>query len=116
MTDDSSTRPRAIPEAIRLNRDARLLVEPMIEEMGDWQSESVRLHAAVERTRQTGRYDPSLAESASALLKNIEERAQHFEQAIVEAGAELAAHSRVSDTRRSLQLIAERLRRCIDSP
>src|SRR5690242_9794994 len=107
MADDvNPTRSRAIPEAIRLNRDARLLVEPINERIGDWQSESVRLHVAAQRTRQSGRQDPGLAESASALLTSVEEQARLFEQAIVEAGSELAAHSRISDTRRALQLIA----------
>lgn len=111
--DDPHAPGRAIPDAVRLNRDARRLIDPFNEKIGTWQSESVRLHAAVERMRQSGGHDPSLIESAAATLAHVEEQAKQFEAAVASAARELASHSRISDTRRSLDLIRERLLRCL---
>jgi hypothetical protein len=111
--NDPEARSRAIPESVRLNREARRLTEPLNERVGSWQSESVRLHAAVERMRQSGRHDPTLIEAATALLAQVEAQAQEFEAQIATVARELAAHNRISDSRQSLSMIAERLRRCI---
>lgn len=104
---------RAISESLRLNREARRLIEPFIERIGTWQAESVRLCAAVERMRQSGRYDPILMESIATALAHVDEEVTQLELAVASAARELASHSRVSDTRRSLDIIRERLRGCL---
>lgn len=111
--EDPDARSRAVPESVRLNRDARRLIEPINEKVGTWQSESVRLHAAVERMRQSGQHDPTLIELVTTTLAHVEEQAKQFETTVAFAARELAAHSRISDTRRSLDIIRDRLRRCL---
>jgi hypothetical protein len=104
---------RAVPESIRLNREARRLVEPLNERVGTWQVESIRLQAAVERTRRSGCPDPEPAALARTLLTEVEDNSRQFEEQVAAAARELATHSRISDTRMSLRMIAERLRRCL---
>ena len=111
--DDTEARARAVPEAVRVNRDVRRLIEPFNERVGTWQAESVRLHAAVERMRLTGRRDPTLMDAVATTLALVEEQARQFEAAVASVARELAGHSRISDTRRSLEIICERLRRCL---
>jgi len=111
--DDPTARGRAVPQAILINREVRRLVDPINEKVGDWQSDSVRLHAAAERMRQSGKHDPELVSSVTELLAAIEEHVRQFEEQVATASSELVAHSRISDTRKSLAMIEERLRRCL---
>ena len=103
-------RKRAVPEAVRANREARRLTDPISEKIGGWQSETVRLCTALQRAREGGRQDPRLVEAARTLLDQIEEQGRQFDQAVSTTDDWLATHSRIIDTRRSLQVIIDRLR------
>lgn len=106
-------RSRAIPAAVRANREARLLVDPVNEKIGVWQSETVRLQTAVRRMRESGRHDPGVSESVRALLAYVGQQARQFEAAVAAAEPDVAGHSRIDDTRRSLQMLADRLASCL---
>jgi len=103
-------RKRAVPEAVRANREARRLVDPISERIGCWQSESVRLCTALQRARQGGRHDPGLVEAARTLLDHVEQQGRQFDEAVAATDDWLATHSRIIDTRRSLQVIIDRVR------
>ena len=94
---------RQMSEATRRARQAALLVRPFNRRLGAWQIEAVRLLAIGERG---GAVDLEVRR----LLGAIEADAARFEAMVAALGAEVAAESRIADTRRALQHVGSRLR------
>ena len=112
MTDDQSDPPRtrqASAEALA-GREAAALVRDLNRQLGAWQASSVKLHAMAERLRAAGRSDPSLADEAKALFHLVSSEAQRFEQLLSDRPEAVARHGRIDDTRRSFEMVADRLR------
>ncbi|MGN6156623.1 MAG: hypothetical protein ACTHNL_00860 [Devosia sp.] len=83
---------------------------PINERVGEWQSESVRLATAAQRRRDMGRDDAELGRDIRALLAKVEAELKSLDEAVLLLSPEVAANSRLVDTRRGLQIVAERLR------
>jgi hypothetical protein len=112
MTDETSDTPRrrqASAEAVA-GREAATLVRDLNRRLGSWQAASVKVHTMAQRLKAAGREDPSVAEETRALLKSLAVELEGFEQTLPEQSERVANHGRVNDTRRSFEMIAERLR------
>jgi chromosome segregation ATPase len=117
MTDESSEPPRrrqSSPEALA-GREAASLVRDLNRRLGSWQAVSVKLHTISQRLRASGREDPSVVEDAEALLNAVSTEAQRFEELVAEQDEAVASHARVEDTRRSFNMIINRLRTTLAS-
>lgn len=111
-TPDVSESPRRRqPSAETLAaRQAARFVRDLNRQLGTWQATSVKLHTMAARLKATGRTDSSVAEEASEMLRVVRSEAQRFEAKLPDYPAEVARHSRIEDTRRSFEMIADRLR------
>lgn len=112
MTDDIPLPPRrrnASPEAVA-SREAASFVRDLNRQLGFWQASSVKLHTMAERLTAAGRADPSVAEEAHALFNVVSTEALRFESLLPELTEAVAGHDRIKDTRRSFEMITERLR------
>jgi hypothetical protein len=112
MTDDNMESPRrrqASAEALA-GREAATLVRQLNRQLGMWQASSVKLHTMAQRLKSTGRTDPAVAEEARTLFQVVTVEAQRFERMLPGQPSTVANHGRVSDTRRSFNMITERLR------
>ncbi len=111
MTDDREETPRrrqASAEALA-GREAASLVRDLNRRLGSWQAASVKVHTIAQRLKAAGRGDPSVVEEAQALRRSLSVEKQRFEAMIPEQSERVANHGRVNDTRRSFEMIAERL-------
>ena len=108
--DSDSPRRRTVSEQTLAARQAVQLVAPINERVGEWQSESVRLATAAQRRRDMGRDDAELGRDIRALLAKVEAELKSLDEAVLLLPPEVAANSRLVDTRRGLQIVAERLR------
>jgi hypothetical protein len=108
--DSDSPRRRTVSEQTLAARQVVQLVAPINERVGEWQSESVRLATAAQRRRDMGRDDAELGRDIRALLAKVEAELKSLDEAVLLLSPEVAANSRLVDTRRGLQIVAERLR------
>jgi len=108
--DSDGPRRRTVSEQTLAARQAVQLVAPINERVGEWQSESVRLATAAQRRRDMGRDDAELGRDIRALLAKVEAELKSLDEAVLLLSPEVAANSRLVDTRRGLQIVAERLR------
>jgi len=116
MTDDQSEPPRrrqASPEALA-GREAASLVRDLNRQLGLWQASSVKIHTMAERLRATGRSDPTVAEEARALFKVVATEAERFESLLPEQREAVTVNSRISDTRRSFEMVTNRLKTSLE--
>jgi hypothetical protein len=109
-SDDFAPRKRTVSDAARRSREAAKLVAPINEKIGAWQAESVRLSTSSQRMREAGRHDAGIVASIEALLGFVEEQGRHFEEMVAGVAADVASHSRVSDTRTAIGMVVQRLR------
>lgn len=121
MTDivigDSSSEPqrRRQPsvEAI-VGREAARLVRDLNRQLGRWQALSVKLHTMAGRLKAKRRADPSVVEEAQALFNLVSAEAERFESLVREQSSAVARHGRIGDTRRSFEMVTDRLRAALD--
>ena len=116
MDDEESAvapRRRAPADGVRVSREASRLVRPINEKVGTWQAESIRLQTAARRMKESGRHEPGVVEAIHTLVEFVEEQARQFEALVATMEKDVAAHSRIADTRRVLAMVAERLRACL---
>ena len=111
---DSPRRPRETPADVTLRRAAKELVRPLHDQISLWQSETVKLEAMAQRAKGSGRNDTALAAARRAMLNAISEKAMAFEADLSEAPEAVRSHSRVTDARKVLRLLEERLSRLGD--
>jgi hypothetical protein len=104
---------RQIPEAVLAGRAARQLVAPVHEKLGTWQAEAIKLETMAERARTTGVSGDGLREAALTLLDDVRGQALSLQHLIGQQPDQIRGHSRVADTLRSLELMAERLDRTV---
>ena len=95
--EDSTSRRRETPADVMVRRAARQLVAPLNEQIGLLQSEAVKLEAMARRSRAPGKIDPALTDATVAA-----------------APEPVRSHSRVSDSRKVLRLLEQRLREMLD--
>ena len=108
--DSDGPRRRTVSEQTLAARQVVQLVAPINERVGEWQSESVRLATAAQRRRDMGRDDAELGRDIRALLAKVEAELKSLDEAVLLLSPEVATNSRLVDTRRGLQIVAERLR------
>jgi hypothetical protein len=96
-------------EATRRARQAALLVRPFNRRLGEWQAAVVRLFAIGER-------GGVVRAEVWRLLGVVEADAARFEALVATIGAEVAAESRIADTRRALNHVGSRLRALATGP
>ena len=111
--DSAGRNRRETPVSVTIGRAARALVAPVQEKLGTWQAEAVKLDVMVQRIRASGGHDPSLAKAVRALLRVVEMQAQLLDTALADAIPAVRAHSRVTDARRVLSLLAGRLEKIL---
>lgn len=112
MTDDQPEpirRRHASPEA-QAGREAAELVRELNRQLGLWQATSVKLHTIATRLKASGRHDPSVAEDVYTLFRVVAAEAERFEGMLPAQRPTVAGHSRINDTRRSFEMVADRLR------
>lgn len=112
MSHDVSESPRRrqpSPETLAARQAARF-VRDLNRQLGSWQAASVKLHTMAARLKAMGRVDPSVIAEAEELLRAVSTEAHRFEAQLPDHPAEVARHSRIDDTRRSFEMIADRLR------
>jgi hypothetical protein len=112
MTDDNSDPPRrrkASADAMA-GREAAALVRELNRQMGSWQASSVKIHTIAERLKATGRSDPAIAEEAHTLFHVVIAESQRFEGLLPDQQIAVAEHGRIKDTRRSFEMVTDRLR------
>ncbi len=108
---DSSRRRRETPADVTVRRAARLLVDPLHDQLSIWQSEMIKLEAMAQRARAAGRDDTAVAAARRAMLGAISDKAAAFEADLSVAPEAVRSHSRVTDARKVLRLLEERLGR-----
>ena len=110
MEKDESERPRRqTPADAATRRAARELVAPLQDQVGLWQAESVKFETMVERLRVTGRGDEQLERSVRELLDAVTRQAAALDGAVQEAPEPVRTHSRVTDVRKVLRMLEQRL-------
>jgi hypothetical protein len=112
MTDESSETPRrrqTSAEAMA-GREAAVLVRDLNRRLGSWQAASVKVHTMAQRLKAAGREDPSVEEEAQMLLHALSVELGRFEAMLLGQSERVASHGRVNDTRRSFEMVGERLR------
>lgn len=115
MTEDTLEIPRrrkASPDALN-GRQAATLVRELNRQLGYWQGTSVKLHIMAERLTSSGRSDPAVGEQARMLLDAVSAEARRFETMVGAQPPTIAQHGRIKDTRRSFEMVAGRLRTCM---
>lgn len=112
MTDENTETPRRrqVSAEALAGREAASLVRDLNRRLGSWQAASVKVHTIAQRLKAAGRGDPSVEEEARALLHALSVEMQRFEAMLPEQSERVANHGRVNDTRRSFEMIAERLK------
>ena len=112
MTNDSSESPprRKTSADALAGRQAAGLVRDLNRQLGHWQASSVKLHTMAERLKAAGRADPSVVEEANALFHVVKTEAQRFEGLLPEQSSAVATHGRIDDTRRSFDMVSDRIR------
>ena len=110
MEDNESGRPRRqTPTDVANRRAARQLVAPLQDQLGVWQAESVKFETMAERLRLTGGANEQLAEGIRQLLDAVTEQANALDGAVQKVPASVGTHSRVTDVRRVLKMLEQRL-------
>jgi len=112
-TSESTPRRRASAESLA-GREAAALVRELNRQIGHWQASSVKLHTMAQRLRSTGRADPSVEEEAHTLFHVVATEARRFEDLLPTQSAAVAGHGRINDTRRSFDMITDRLRASLE--
>jgi predicted component of type VI protein secretion system len=108
-TDNSPPRRRALSPHIVTGRAARHLVEPLAERLGALQAEIVKVEAMAQRGQSNGRVDPWLVSSAQLLSEAARRERLAFEDILADLPDAVRLHSQVSDARRVLRMIEERV-------
>ena len=108
--DANGPRRRTASEQMLAARQVARLVAPINERVGEWQSESVRFATAAQRARGMGQREGQLSKDIRALLAKVEAELEALDETVLLLPPAIAANSRLVDTRRGLQLVAERLR------
>lgn len=114
MTDDSLQAPRrrqASADALT-GREAATLVRELNRQLGLWQGTSVKLQIMCQRVVETRRPDPAVVEQCLQLFKAVSAEARRFDATISRQPEKVAQHGRINDTRRSFEMIRERLLTC----
>ena len=115
MEDNESGRPvRQTPADVATRRAAKQLVAPLQDQLGIWQAESVKFETMAERSRLAGRQDEQLAKGIRQVLDTISQQVSALERAIAKAPAQVQTHSRVTDVRKVLKMLEQRLASTLD--
>jgi hypothetical protein len=113
-SEDSAGRSRReTPVSVTIGRAARGLVTPVQEKLGVWQAETIKLEVMVQRLKASGRHDPSLTEAVRALHRVVGMQTELLDTALADALPAVRAHSRVTDAKRVLSLLTERLEKIL---
>ena len=115
MEDNESGRPvRQTPADVTTRRAARELVAPVQEQLGAWQAESVKFETMAERARLTGKKDEQLAKGIRELLDAVARQASALDGAAAKVPEPVRTHSRVTDVRKVLKMLEQRLTETLD--
>lgn len=111
-TDDDK-RPRESPQSVLHSRAAKRLVADTHAQLGAWQAETIKLETSALRQQGTRRADPHLVTASRALLDQVQAQLAELHRAASASPAEVATHSRVTDTLKVMALLAGRLERLL---
>lgn len=110
MENSESGRPRRqTPADVANRRAARQLIAPLQDQLGLWQAESVKFEIMAERLKVTGRGDEQLEKGIRELLDTVTRQATALDGAVENAPEPVRTHSRVTDVRRVLKMLEQRL-------
>ena len=115
MEDNETGRPRRqTPADVANRRAARQLVAPLHEQLGLWQAESVKFETMAARARLTGRTDEQLAKGIRDLLDAVARQTNALDGAAATVPEPVRTHSRVTDVRKVLKMLEQRLTETLD--
>jgi hypothetical protein len=114
-SDDRAPAARAVPDELRIRREALRLVQPINEKLSYWQGEAARVMAARQRLRESGRHDPGVLEALRSQCDYMKAQAKLFDETLADVAREVATHSRVIDTQRALAMVVRRLEESLQS-
>ena len=112
MEDNESERPRRqTPADVETRRAAKELVAPLQDQLGLWQAESVKFETMADRVRAGGRHSEheQLAKGIRDLLQAVARQANALDGAVARVPEPVRTHSRVTDVRKVLRLLEQRL-------
>ncbi len=112
--DDRKPR-RESPTSVLHSRAAKGLIADAHEHLGDWQAETIKLETSALRLDRTRRPDPSLAAATRSLLNQVAAQAAALNLAASTSPAEIATHSRVTDTLKIMELLTRRLEKLLET-
>ena len=98
---------------VRIAKQAMRVVSPTNQQIGPWQVKAAHLLAMAEKLRASGRSDPAVAAEAEALLSTVEWHRRGLAHEVKQLPADVAASTRLEDTVRALQSVANVLRRTL---
>ena len=112
MLDENQDSPRRRQPSAEATagREALVLVRQLNRQLGLWQAASVKLQTMAERLRATGRDDATVEQETRTLLGAVRAAAERFEEMLAGQRAAVAQHGSIKDTRRSFEMVTERLR------
>ena len=112
MLDENQDSPRRRQPSAEATagREALVLVRQLNRQLGLWQAASVKLQTMAERLRATGRDDATVEQETRTLLGAVRAAAERFEEMLAGQRAAVAKHGRIKETRRSFEMVTERLR------
>jgi hypothetical protein len=108
--DSAPVRRRKASSETLAAREAAALVRELNRQLGYWQAASVKLHTLAQRLKASGNADPAVADETRTLFRVVSAEAERFEGLLPAQSAAVAAHGRIQDTRRSFEMVADRLR------
>ena len=111
--DGAGRNRRETPASVTHNRAARALIAVVQDKLGVWQAESVKLEVMAQRLKASGGRDPGLAEAAQAMLGIVRMQMQLLDASLADAVPAVREHGRVTDTRKALALLVERLEKIL---
>jgi hypothetical protein len=111
MSDDDSGLPRRRQASadVVAGREAARLVRELNRELGKWQSASVKVHTIAGRRNLSQQASAELSAEIHRLLAGVSQGSQRLADLLQQAGPAIAGHGRIEDTRRSIEMVRERL-------
>ena len=109
--DDSEKRGRRRPASLAYTQkvEALRIVDPLTEKLGEWSPRAAYLLATAGRPGMKEAAVASSLAEAQTILAEVRKARTDLAEKIKDLPAEVAAHSRVTDTRRSLDALEAHL-------
>lgn len=99
---------------VKISQQAMTVVRPTNEQIGPWQARAAHLQVMAEKRAAKGRRDQRIADEAVALLAEVEMQRHRLSERVERLPDDVAGSTRLDDTARALQSVAQVLERVRD--